>query len=120
MFWHEEATMKSETKKMISVFLVSFLLFGCNGNSESKAIRMGFGEYHGVSNPTSQVGLAFTTESRQSFTMRLSMSMLAQSKDLLRIERMIHGAAIRDMENLLFKEKSQMRPETWSVVLTRS
>ncbi len=67
MLWHEEATMKSETKKMISVFLVSFLLFGCNGNSESKVIRMDFGEYHGVSNPTSQVGLAFTAESMQSF-----------------------------------------------------
>lgn len=63
----EVSSMKYKKSKMFILIASVMALVSCNnGQSNTTFIDVGFNEYHGQSNPTSQVGLAFKAESEQS------------------------------------------------------
>lgn len=63
----EGAAMKFVKTKLLAIIAGSMVLVGCNNNQLSGAfVEVGFEEYYGASNPTSQVGLAFKAQKEQS------------------------------------------------------
>lgn len=53
--------------KLFTLVAIATALVSCNnGQPSSTFVEVGFNEYHGQSNPTSQVGLAFKAENEQS------------------------------------------------------
>ena len=58
--------MKNGKIKLFTLIVSASLLVGCNDVNTDNHLSIGFKEYYGSSNPTSQVGLAFMTESEQS------------------------------------------------------
>lgn len=58
--------MKNSKIKLLTLIASASLLVGCNEVDTDNYLSVGFNEFHGSSYPTSQVGLAFTTESKQS------------------------------------------------------
>lgn len=59
--------MKYEKTRLLTLITSAIALISCNNSQpNSTFVEVGFNEYHGLSNPTSQVGLAFKTEKEQS------------------------------------------------------
>ena len=59
-------TMKTNLKKIFALSLISFALCGCNEGANVAILKVGFDKCIGTSSPTPQVGLAFTSKSKQS------------------------------------------------------
>ena len=59
-------TMKTNLKKIFALSLISFALCGCNEGANVAIPKVGFDKCIGTSSPTPQVGLAFTSKSKQS------------------------------------------------------
>lgn len=58
--------MKTNLKKIFALSLISFALCGCNEGANAAILKVGFDKCIGTSSPTPQVGLAFTSKSKQS------------------------------------------------------
>lgn len=58
--------MKTNLKKIFALSLISFALCGCNEGTNVAILKVGFDKCIGTSSPTPQVGLAFTSKSKQS------------------------------------------------------
>ena len=58
--------MKNGKIKLLTLIVSTSLLVGCNDVNTDNRLAVGFNESYGLSGPTSQVGLAFTTECEQS------------------------------------------------------
>lgn len=59
--------MKYGKTRLLTLIASVIVLVSCNnGQQNSSFVEVGFNEYHGLSNPTSQVGLAFKAKNEQS------------------------------------------------------
>lgn len=57
--------MKTNLKKIFALSLISLALCGCNEGANAAILKVGFDKCIGTSSPTPQVGLAFTSKSKQ-------------------------------------------------------
>lgn len=61
--------MKHRKTKLLTLLASAMALVSCDNTQPiSTIVEVGFNEYYGLSNPTSQVGLAFTAENEQSLS----------------------------------------------------
>lgn len=89
-------TMKTNLKKIFALSLISFALCGCNEGANVAILKVGFDKCIGTSSPTPQVGLAFTSKSKQSLNAAFDVYVGAR-KGFPKTGKTIYGVAIRDM-----------------------
>lgn len=88
--------MKTNLKKIFALSLISFALCGCNEGANVAILKVLFDKCIGTSSPTPQVGLAFTSKSKQSLNAAFDVYVGAR-KGFSEDWETIYGLAIRDM-----------------------